>query len=87
MEPALLHRVLESSQGPYKATLSILFSILVSITCFSFKIVGQNIVFTKGTGVETVDVPESDWIVVQPDDRLGTWEAASYIKGEVKLVC
>ena len=42
--------------------------------CFSFNLVGRNLMITSGQGLETQDVVETDWIHVQPGDRIGLWE-------------
>ena len=46
--------------------------------CFSFNLVGQNLMMTSGQGPETQDVDEADWIHVQPGDRIGLWEPSSH---------
>ncbi|KAL8570787.1 hypothetical protein ACOMHN_006937 [Nucella lapillus] len=45
---------------------------------YSFILVGQNQVLTKGQGEETYDLDEADWITVQPGDRIGIFEAGSF---------
>lgn len=49
----------------------------------SYQLIGQVQVKTLGTGETTYDVPQSDWIVVQPGDHLAIWESNTYVKGQV----
>ena len=35
--------------------------------------VGQNQIHATGTGLETRNVPEEDWITLSPGDVLGVW--------------
>ena len=39
-----------------------------------FNLVGQVSVKSDGQGYQVVDMPEEDWIIVEPGDQLGLYE-------------